>query len=396
VVGVVVVYPLDTVAGSETEPEGLRLLAKGSVARARMHGVEVWLALGYHVVRQVLADPRFSRAAAAAPGGPVASPAGANPEFLIGMDPPRHTAIRRLMAAAFGPRRVDGLAPWIRRLAEELLDGVAAHGKPADLVELYAEPLPVMVICELLGVPVGDRALIRRWAGTLVADTAHTPAEIAEAMAQVNAYLDELIAVRRRDPDDALISALIQTNDDGRYLTATELSSNIQLLLIAGHETTVNQIGNSVVTLFRHPDQARLLADRAELLPRAVPELLRYSRLFSSLLPRVALEDLTLGETAIGAGDTVIPMIAVANRDPEVFTDPDRFDITRTAPAPHLAFGHGPHYCLGAQLAHLELQVALGALLGRFPTLAPATDLADLSWKPGLAMRALHTLPVTW
>jgi cytochrome P450 len=393
---VVVVYPFDTLAGSDAEPEGLRLLAKGPVARARMNGVEVWLALGYDVVRQVLADPAFSRAAAAVPGGPVASPAGANPEFLIGMDPPRHTAIRRLMAAAFGPRRIDGLAAWIRRLVDELLDGVAAHGRPADLVELLAEPLPVMVICELLGVPVTDRAQIRQWAGTLVAETAQTPVEIAEAMGQVNAYLDELIAVKRRNPDGALISALIEANDDGRHLTASELSSNIQLLLIAGHETTVSQIGNCVVTLFRHPEQARLLAERPDLLPRAVDELLRYSRLFSSLLPRVTLQEVTLGDTRISAGQTVIPLIAVANRDPSVFTEPDRFDITRTGPAPHVAFGHGPHYCLGAQLAQLELRVALGALLGRFPTLAPATDLADLHWKAGLAMRALHSLPVTW
>lgn len=392
----VVDYPFDPVAGSEAEPEGLGLLEKGPVTRARMHGVDVWLALGYHEVRQVLADPRFSRAAAAGPGGPVASPAGANPEFLIGMDPPRHTAIRRLMAAAFGPRRVDGLTPWVRRLTDELLDAVAAHGKPADLVELLAEPLPVMVICQLLGVPVRDRPRIRQWAGTLVADTAHTPAEIAEAMAQVNAYLDELIAARRRNPDDALISALIQANDDGRHLTPSELSSNIQLLLIAGHETTVSQIGNCVVTLFRHPVQARLLAERPDLLPRAVDELLRYSRLFSSLLPRITLEDVTLGGTTISAGEAVIPLIAVANRDPGVFTDPNRFDITRTGPTPHVALGHGPHYCLGAQLAHLELRVALGALFGRFRTLAPAIDLADLRWKSGLAMRSLHSLPVTW
>jgi cytochrome P450 len=166
-------------------------------------------------------------------------------------------------------------------------------------------------------------------------------------------------------------------------------------LLIAGHETTVSQISNCVVTLFRHPDQARLLAERADLLPRAVEELLRYSRLFSSLLSRVAFQDLTLGQTKISAGQTVVPLIAVANRDPSVFPEPDRFDITRTGPAPHVAFGHGPHYCLGAQLAHLELRIALSALLARFPTLAPATNLADLHWKAGLAMRALHSLPIT-
>jgi cytochrome P450 len=390
-------YPFDTPAGSDVDAEGLRLLAKGPVARARMRGgQEVWLALGYQAVRQVLSDPRLSREATTRPGGPVSSLSSANPESLLSMDPPRHTRIRALVAKAFSPRTVEQLEPRIRELVDGLLDEMATHGPPADLVRLLAEPLPIMVICELLGVPVADRAQIRQWAGTLIAETAYTRDEIAAAVGQVNAYLADLIAQRRDSPDDALISALIAVNDQGQYLSPSELTTNVQLLLIAGHETTVSQIGNSMVTLFHHPEQMELMREQPELVPRAVDELLRHSRLLTSVALRVATQDVLVGDTIIHAGEGMIPVIAVANRDPEAFPDPHRFDITRTGPAPHLGLGHGPHYCLGAQLAKLELQLALGTLLTRFPTLAPAVDLNELNWKTGLVTRSLHTLPVTW
>ncbi len=185
-------------------------------------------------------------------------------------------------------------------------------------------------------------------------------------------------------------------NDEGDHLTAAELTSNVQLLLVAGHETMVNQIGLSMVTLFEHPDQMELLRARPDLWPQAVEELLRHSQLTSAIMPRIAAQDFMLGGTPIGADEAVIPVIGTANRDPAGFPDPNRFDILRTAPAPHLGPGHGPHYCLGAQLAKLELRIALGSLLSRFPTLAPAVDLADLNWKTGLSVRAVEELPVTW
>jgi cytochrome P450 len=352
--------------------------------------------LGYQEVRQVLSDSRFSREAAVRPGSPVTNPAGSNPELLVGMDPPRHTRVRALVAKAFSPRTVERLEPRIREIVAGLLDEVGARGMPADLVPLLAGPLPIMVICELLGVPDADRAQIREWAGVLIAETAYTREEIASAIGQVDAYLAKLIAQRREDPDDALISALIAVNDQGRHLSASELVSNVQLLLMAGHETTASQIGNCLVTLFQHPDQITLLRDHPELLPRAVDELLRDSKLTSSTLPRVATQDTTVGGAAIRAGEAVIPLIATANRDPSAFPDPHRFDITRTSPAPHLGFGHGPHYCLGAQLAKLELHVTIGALFTRFPTLRPAISLNDLDWKEGLSTRSLRAPPVTW
>lgn len=399
VVGGVVVsvsYPFNTPAGSDVDAEGVRLLAEAPVARADLAGQPVWLVLGYPEVRQVLSDERFSREAAVRPGSPVTNPAGSNPELLVSMDPPRHTRVRALMAKAFSPRTVERLKPRIREIADGLLGEVAAHGRPADLVPLLAEPLPIMVICELLGVPDADRAQIRQWSGVLIAERVYTREEIAAAIGQVDDYIAKLIAQRREDPDDALISALIAVNDQGRHLSPSELISNVQLLLMAGHETTVSQIGNCLVTLFQHPDQITLLRDNPELLVRAIDELLRHSKLTSSTTPRVATEDTVVGDTLIHAGEALIPLIATANRDPSAFPDPHRFDITRTSPAPHLGFGHGPHYCLGAQLAKLELQVTIGAVFNRFPTLRPAMSLDDLEWKEGLSTRSVRALPVTW
>lgn len=391
-----VTYPFNTPPASDVDPEGLRLLAEAPMARAHMGGQPVWLALGYQAVRQVLSDPRFSREAAYRPDSPTINLASANPEFLVAMDPPRHTRIRGLVAKAFNARTVERLEPRIRKLVDGLLDKLATHGPPADLVRMLAEPLPIIVICELLGVPDTDRAQIRRWASILVATTAYPVEEVAAAIEQLSTYIAELIDQRRRNPDTALISALITVNDEGKYLSTSELISNVHLLLIAGHETTVNQIGNSIFTMFQNPEQLTLLRERPELLPQAVDELFRHAKLTTSSMPRVAVQDTMVGQTLVQAGEAVLPLIAVANRDPEAFPDPHRFDITRTGPAPHLALGHGPHYCLGAQLAKLELQLSLSALLTRFPTLAPAQDLDTLNWKPGLANRSLQALPVTW
>jgi len=390
-------YPFDTPAGLDHDPVGLRLLAHASVVRARMaDGAEVWLALGYHEVRQVLGDPRFSRELATRPGGPMVSPAATEPLLLVGMDPPRHTRVRRLLSAAFSPRRVERLRPRVQQMVDGLLDELAAHDRPADLVSLLAEPLPIMVISELLGVPHSDRAQIREWAGKLIASTAYPPAEIMAAVGELNSYLGKLIAARRVDPDDSLISALIGVDEKGDHLLPDELICNVQLLLMAGHETTVNQLGNSLVTLFEHPDQANMLRERPELWPRAVEELLRHSKLSTNILARVASEDVELGGTLIRAGEGVMPVVAVANRDPSAFPEPHRFHVQRIAPAPHVSLGHGSHFCLGAHLARLEMQIVLSSLLSRFPTLAPAVDLADLTWKTGLSVRAVHALPATW
>src|SRR6266511_4110146 len=366
-------FPLGTPSSQDIDTVAVRLLADAPVVRATMgDGGDVWLALSHDAVRQVLSDPRFSREAAMGPDAPVTVRSAYNPDVLTSMDPPKHSRTRRLMSRAFSPRAVDRLATRGQEIVAGLLDDVAAHGPPADLIELFVAPLPIIVICELMGVPYADRAAIRGWSERLLATTAYPPEEIVAAIDEIRGYLAGLVAAKRADPTEDLTTALIQITDEGDALTETELVANLQMLLIGGHETTVNQLGNSLVAL------------------------LRYARLMSSTLPRVAVQDVELGGRLIRAGEGVIAMLAAANQDPAVFTAPDRLDIARTSPAQHLGFGHGPHFCLGAHLARFELRTALTNLLARFPNLAPAVDLSELVWKDGMPIRALRTLPVTW
>lgn len=393
-------YPFGTPSSLDTDPEAMQLFDRAPMAKARLaNGIEVWLALSHEAVRQVLADRRFSREAAIRPGSPVVVPMTLDPQQLISMDPPRHTRIRRLMAATFSPAMVDGLAPRIERTVHELLDRVVEHGRPADLVDLFTEPLPVLVICELLGVPFADRASIRQWSSTIVATTALSQEKISTATRQLRDYLGTLVTAKRAEPAHDLIGLLIAHAERDDVLTEAELVPNIQLLLVAGHETTTNQLGNALVSLFRDPDQLALLRSRPELFDRtAVNELLRYTRLVNGngLLPRVAVADVEVCGTLIRSGEGVIPMMSTANRDPRLFPEPERLDVTRTEAAQHLGFGHGTHFCLGAHLARLELRVALRALITRLPGLALAVDGSELRWRDKLGVRSLLSLPVTW
>jgi cytochrome P450 len=376
--------------------EAERLLEQGSVARVLMGDREVWVALGYRAVRQMLTDPRFSREAATRPGGAAITQFDADPRMLTGLEGARHNRVRRLMSAAFSPRMVERLTPRVQAIADELLDGFAPSGERTDFVAALAAPLPVLVICELLGVPVEGREQVLAWGKIIGATTAYPPEVMEKALADIFSYLSEVIELRRRVPDDALISALIQVNDAEDHLTASELTSNVRMLLMAGHETTVNQLGSALYGLYRHPEQLESLRAEPELWPQAVDELLRHAMLTPISLPRVTTEEVDLDGTLIPAGEAVFPIIGVANRDPEVFPDPHRFDINRENPAPHIALGHGPHYCLGAQLAKLELRIALSSMFQRFPTIHPAVDLAELPWKKGHAVRSLEEFPLTW
>jgi cytochrome P450 len=252
-----------------------------------------------------------------------------------------------------------------------------------------------MVICELLGVPYADREAIRGWAKQLMS-IALTAEETAEAVRQVRAYLGGLIEAKRVQPAEDLTSALIEVADSGGGLTATELVANLQMLLVAGHDTTLNQLGNSVLALLRHPDQLALLKQRPESMGQAVEELLRYSRLSSSMLPRVAVEDVPIGGEVIKAGEGVLALTGGGNQDAAVFPQPDRLDITRPNANQHVSFGHGTHYCLGAPLARMELTTALTTLFTGLPDLALAVDESELTWRPGTPIRALEKLPVTW
>ena len=299
-----------------------------------------------------------------------------NEHALLELEPPDHTRLRGLVAKAFTPRRGERLRERIRELADGLCDPLAEHGE-ADLIPTLAEPLPVAVIAELLGVPETDRHLLRPWSNAIVAlyELAHddeTAERAVTAAREFDAYVRELVAARRVRPGEDLLSALVAVRDEGDKLTEDELVATAILLLNAGHEASVNVIGNGVRALLAHRDQwERLLADRS-LLQAAAEEIIRFDTPLS-LFQRTAFEDVAVGDHVVSRGERVGLLLGSANRDPAVFTAPDRLDVSRW-PNPHVGFGAGIHFCLGAPLARVEIQEALAALLERFPSLELAAE----------------------
>ena len=315
--------------------------------------------------------------------------------FLF-LDPPDHTRLRGLVNKAFTPRVVEGLRPRIEQIVGRLIDAALEKGE-VDVMEDIAYPLPVQIICDMLGVPVEDNARFRAWtneaARSLDPDFALPPEEIERRQRTFEAmqgYFTDLVAHRRADPRDDLISALIAAEDEGKTLTETELISTCILLLIAGHETTVNLIGNGTLQLLRHPGQLQKLRDDPSLIGTAVEELLRFDPPVQ-LTGRLALEDMEFGGKTLKKGDQAVILIGAANRDPEQFTEPQRLDVTRTENR-HLAFGMGVHFCLGAPLARVEGRIALGELVRRARVMELLTD--DPPYKEQLVLRGLAALPV--
>lgn len=391
-------YPFRPIEGLRPHPRYAQLRAEGAPVRIRMpYGGEAWLVTRYADVRAVLASPAFSRAAAAGRDVPRARPPMDSPEQIISMDPPDHTRLRTLVAKEFTARRVDGLRPRVRQIVDDLLDTVCKESPPADLAAGLAWPLPVTVICELLGIPADDHESFRAWTEmtlALGADTRH--AEIVDARDRLNTYLADLIAQRRADPAGDLLSDLIAARDDADRLSEAELVRLGVTLLISGHETTASQLGNFVFLLLsdrRH--WAALVADPGRI-PRAVEELLRYTPMAASVdFARIAVDDVELSGRRIAAGDAVLVQLHAANRDAAVFERPDELDLTRTE-NPHLAFGHGVHHCLGAPLARMELQVALAALVDRLPGMRLAVPADEIPWRSDRLVRGVRALPITW
>ncbi|MEU1792467.1 cytochrome P450 [Streptomyces sparsogenes] len=317
-----------------------------------------------------------------------------NDHGMLDLEPPDHTRLRRLVSKAFTPRMVERLAPTVERLANELVESFVAEGG-GDLVAAVAEPLPVAVIAEMLGIPPGDRAALRPWSADICGMYELNPGEetarrAVRASVEFSAYLRELIAARRRAPGEDLISGLVAAHDEGDRLTEQEMISTCVLLLNAGHEATVNSTGNGWLALFRNPDELALLrSDPDALLPTAVDELLRYDTPLQ-LFERWVLDDIEVGGTVIPRGSEVALLFGSANRDPARFRDPDRLDLSR-ADNPHFSFGGGIHYCLGAPLARLELAASFGALLRRAPGLRLV---AEPRWNPGFVIRGLGELLV--
>jgi cytochrome P450 len=316
---------------------------------------------------------------------------------MLHTDPPEHTRLRTLASTAFTARRTAGLRPRIEAIVTELLDAAIAAGSPMELIGALAYPLPITVICELVGVPLGDRPRVQTWSRQLVNQTEAVPTpdalrRIEQAANEFEEYLRDLMGRRRAEPADDILSALVATADSGARLTENELLSTCYLLLVAGHETTVNLIGNGTLALLRHPDQVRRLQADPALIPGAVEELLRYDSpvQFTS---RVLKADLALGGKQLRAGQTVLLLLGAANRDPAQFPNPDRLDVGR-ADNKHLAFGLGSHFCLGAPLARLEGRIVFETLLRRLPKLRLAGPAPV--YRQNFNLRGLEALEVAF
>ncbi|MFI0483545.1 cytochrome P450 [Actinomadura sp. 9N215] len=371
-------------------PAYRRLREEAPVHRVRLRdGLYCWWISRYEDARAALADPRLSRDPRSAVPEWRAADRGRRLEdeselgtHLLTLDPPDHTRLRRLVHEAFSARAVEAIEDRVQKTAGALADRFQDRGT-AEIIGEYAYPLAAAVIGTIMGVPARDHHLFRQWTSNAVPDAGPGPSP--------GAYIDELVEAKRRAPGDDLVNTLIT---DGE-LSAAELRSMIFLLLIAGHEGSVALVGNALVALLRHPDRLRLLRSRPDLLGPAVEEALRWDGPMELAAWRFPKEPVVYGGIRIPAGEPVVISLAAAHRDPEAFTDPDEFDVGR-ADNPHLAFGRGIHYCVGAQLARLEGRIAIGTLINRLPGLALAVPLEELPRQPSFIVRGLHELPVTF
>lgn len=357
----------------------------------------VWLITRYDDVVEVLKDGRFSKDKATArqtfwlPG--MFKPLMRN---MLDLDAPDHTRLRGLVHTVFTPRLIENLRERIQSLADELLDRLLSRGK-TDLVHEYAAEIPTTIIAEMLGVPVKDRLKFRKWSNATAAAIASRfgVLKAIPELALFIRYVRSLAKVRRAKSEDDLISALVRAEEAGDHLSEDELLAMIVLLLTAGHETTVNAIGNGVLALLENPDQLDKLQNRPTLIKSAVEELLRHSGPLETATERFPREDINVAGVTIPRGDLVFAVLASANRDEKRFDGADRLDITRE-PNPHVAFGFGMHYCLGAALARLEAQIAIATLLRRGRNVRLAVRRNALRWKRGLVLRGLESFPITF
>lgn len=370
----------------------------------------VWLVSRYHDVQQVLRDPRlihrFEDIARRRAGArlPTSAAFQSMSRWMLLTNPPDHTRVRGLVAKAFSARRVESLRPRIQEIVDELIDrAIGAQGARGrmDIMTALARPLPVIVICELLGVPGEDR-------GRFLADgciprhfleprplSGPEVDEMDRAVLDLGGYLGGLCEQRRADPRDDLITAMVQAEEHGDRLSPEELSANLVLLFAAGHETTVNLIGNGLLALHQHPAELEKLRADPSLVPNAIEEMLRYDNSVQIAGARCTTEPTTIGGVELGPGEQLVPVVGAANRDPEAFPDPDVFDVTRSFENKPLSFGGGIHFCIGAQLARLEAAVLLDTLLRRLPTLE-IENVDAPRWYPSFTLRGLETLPARW
>ncbi|GAB3442931.1 cytochrome P450 [Streptomonospora sediminis] len=352
-----------------------------------------WLVTGYSAARKILADTRFSSRPESMHipiPGPFASGRPAYPGFFVEMDPPDHTRLRRLLAAQFTMRRINELEPKIAEITENHLDEMARQGPPADLVSAFALPIPLLNICELIGVPYADRRLFMEWQTTALSlDTENKKSE--EAIGQIRQYICDLAVRKRDEPDDDLISGLAANPE----LSDLELGNIGTMLLMAGHETTTGMLSFGALALLSHPEQLAKLRNDPSLIDGAVEELMRFLSVAHIGPNRSALEDVEVDGTLISKGETVTLSLPAINRDPEQFEDPDTLDITKSARG-HLAFGHGIHQCLGNNLSRVEQRVGFSALLRRFPDIELTVPLEQVPMRDERVFYGVDELWVTW
>jgi cytochrome P450 len=391
-------FPFDAPPSTEPAAESIRMLETDPVPWVRMtSGHTVRLVTRYDDVRRAMSDPRMSRAALMTPDAPTIIPGLQSPDMMPNMDPPDHTRLRHLVAKAFTLHNVERLRPRVEVIATDLTDRMLAAGPPADLVSGLAEPLPSIVICDVLGIAHDERQPLLAFIRTMSITTAFDQEAFNTTGGAAAAHLLGLIERKRHEPGDDLLSALTQVHDDNDdRLSEGELLITVMLLVGAGHETTMAQLTKSVLLLSRHPEQWARLVETPDLVPNAIEELLRVVALGHAGQPRMAREDVEFSGTTVEAGTTVFPVVNAANRDPAVFPDPDRFDVARPEAAQHLSFGRGAHFCLGAQLARMELQVALHTLVTRMPGLRVAEPDDELQWQPDSLTRGLRRLLISW
>ncbi|MEV7231060.1 MULTISPECIES: cytochrome P450 [Polymorphospora] len=382
-------YPFEPFHG-DLPDELLKMVRTEPVSRVELPGGRpAWLVVGYDEVCTVLADPRFTRHGDPYPTG---GGDGGCPVRELSMNGPAHTSLRRLAARAFTARRVEAYRPRVQQITDDLLDEMVAGGSPADLIAGLVAPLPVRVICEVLGVPLADRDRFAEWTAAILAIAGQDSPEAVRAVAELRAYLAGRLAAKRERPGDDLFSAWLAAQADDE-LSDEEIVGLAVGVLIGGRE--INSTSAGLRALFLHPDQLDRLRADPGLLPSAVDEILRWTSVSPMFLPQTAVGDVELAGHLIRAGDTVMAVPWAANRHPDVFPDPGAFDIGR-AQNPHLAFGHGPHFCLGAALGRLQIEVAIGTLLRRFPGLRPAVPLEELPWRQERVNCGIAEFPVAW
>ena len=387
-------FPFHRSSATDLPEEYRTLRERAPVAQVRLPTGSVgYIVTRYDDAKLVLSDARFSRADTIKPGAPRLSAMDFPPGSLFTLDPPQHTRLRKFVSDRFTPAEMRRLSSHVETVTDAILDGIAATPGVVDLNEHLAFPLPVILICELLGVPSGERALFRSWADASVALTAD-PTQSLKRQQEMFAYLGRLVHSKRETGGEGLLAQLVQAQEEDDPLTEYELIVLAMSILVAGFETTASVIGTGIMTLLRRPEIVARIRDEPAYIEPVVEEILRFNPIGDGGPIRITQEDVTIAGTLIPQGSLVIASVSSANMDDRAFPAPQTFDPERNA-ARHLAFGHGVHFCLGASLARLELRTAISKTFERFPDLRMAVPFEDLRMKQGMLFHRLEKLPVT-